>query len=120
MYSVVQFIEKQKFNVMAVPSAWVKKSCLYWPKLANSKIEKLRVSGQDFDGPTNKIPVIVHKRFKELRHAEESAEALSKREVSDVDGKKKRLKPTKTPKSVPLKDYNKLVEGKTVILIFAT
>lgn len=111
MYSVVQFIEKQKFNVMAVPSSWVKKSCLFWPKLSNAKIEKLRIDGRDFDGSTKKIPVIVHKRFKELRQAEESAEALAKREVSDADDKKKRLKPVKKPKAAAPTDYNSLVKG---------
>lgn len=112
MYSVVQFIERQKFNVMAVPSGWVKQNCLLWPKFTNAKTEMLRVNGQDYDGPTKRIPVIVHKRFKDLRQAEESAESLAKREVSDVDGKKKRLKPAKKPKPVASKDYNLLVEGK--------
>ncbi|KXJ76816.1 hypothetical protein RP20_CCG008880 [Aedes albopictus] len=95
---------------MAVPSGWVKQNCLLWPKLTNAKTEMLRVNGQDYDGPTKRIPVIVHKRFKDLRQAEESAESLAKREVSDVDGKKKRLKPAKKPKPVASKDYNLLVE----------
>ncbi|XP_065076058.1 uncharacterized protein LOC135699694 [Ochlerotatus camptorhynchus] len=96
---------------MAVPSGWVKKSFLFWPKLPNVKIEALRVSGQDYNGPTKKIAVIVYKTFKEHHLAEGAAEELSKREVSDVDRKRKRLKPTRGPKPVTSKDYNMMVQG---------
>lgn len=112
MYSVVQLIEKNKFKVIAVPSTWVRKNSLLWPKLSNSKIEALRVTGQDYDGPTRKIPVIVFKKFKNLQMAEDAAEELSKREVSDVDNKRKRFKPTKAPKMASSKDYNLMVQGK--------
>lgn len=112
MYSVVQLIEKNKFKVIAVLSTWVRKNSLLWPKLSNSKIEALRVTGQDYDGPTRKIPVIVFKKFKNLQMAEDAAEELSKREVSDVDNKRKRLKPAKSPKMASSKDYNLMVQGK--------
>lgn len=112
MYTVVQFIENQKFKVMAVPSGWVRKNLLFWPKLSNAKIEALRVSGDDYDGPTKKISVIVCNKYKKLDMAEEAAEELSKREVSDVDSKRKRLKPTKKPKLASPKDYNLMIQGK--------
>ncbi|XP_065079418.1 uncharacterized protein LOC135702318 [Ochlerotatus camptorhynchus] len=96
---------------MAVPSGWVKKSFLFWSKLPNVKIEALRVSGQEYNGPTKKIAVIVYKTFKEHHLAEGAAEELSKREISDVDSKRKRLKPTKKPKPVTSKDYNMMVQG---------
>lgn len=111
MYTVVQFIENQKFKVMVVPSKWLKKDVLFWPKLPNIKIEALRVSGGHYDGPTKKISVIVFKKFKTLSMAEEAAEELSKREVSDIDNKMKRLKPTKKPRLVGPKDYNLMVKG---------
>ncbi|XP_053699461.1 uncharacterized protein LOC128746438 [Sabethes cyaneus] len=110
MYTVVQFVENQKFKVMAVPSGWVKKNYLFWPKLSNVKIEALRVSGDAYDGPTKKIPMIIFKRFKNLLLAEEAAEDLSKREVSDVDNKRKRLKGMKKPKLASQKDYNLMIK----------
>lgn len=112
MYSVVQLIENNKFKVMTVPTGWVKKGLLHWPKLPNIKIEALRVTGQEYDGPSKKIAVIVFKKFKNLQMAEEAAEELSKREVSDVDNKRKRLKPAKKPKCTNSKDYNLMAQGK--------
>ncbi|KXJ75917.1 hypothetical protein RP20_CCG010753 [Aedes albopictus] len=110
MYSVVQLIENNKFKVMTVPTGWVKKGLLHWPKLPNIKIEALRVTGQEYDGSSKKIAVIVFKKFKNLQMAEEAAEELSKREVSDVDNKRKRLKPAKKPKCTNSKDYNLMAQ----------
>lgn len=112
MYTVVQFVENQKFKVMAVPSEWVRKNFLFWPKLSNVKIEALRIGGGAYDGPTKKIPMIMYKKFKNLSMAEEAADDLSKREVSDVDNKRKRLKPMKKPKLASRKDYNLMLKGK--------
>nr|XP_029734524.1 uncharacterized protein LOC109425904 [Aedes albopictus] len=112
MFTVVQFIENQKFKVMAVPTKWVNKSFLLWPKLANAKIENLRLAGQDFEGATKKIPVIVCGRFNDIHLAEKAAEEPSKREVSDIDGKEKRMKPAKKPKATTeKKNYNTMIEG---------
>ncbi|XP_058840183.1 uncharacterized protein LOC131695705 [Topomyia yanbarensis] len=111
MFVVVQFIEKQQFQVLVVPVCWVKNDVLMWPKLlANDKIEELRTQGAKYNGTTKKIPVIVSRRFKNLTSAEAAAEALAQKDVSDVDGKKKILKPDKKSKPANSKDYNKFFE----------
>uniref|UniRef100_A0A0P6IXW0 DUF4806 domain-containing protein n=1 Tax=Aedes aegypti TaxID=7159 RepID=A0A0P6IXW0_AEDAE len=102
---------------MAVPTKWVDKSCLLWPRASNAKIEQLRISGQTFEGATKKIPAIVCGRFKEISLAEEAVEELSKREVSDVDGKKKRLKPAKKPKASAKKNYNDMIEAQPKVRV---
>ncbi|XP_055611216.1 uncharacterized protein LOC129757876 [Uranotaenia lowii] len=106
MFAVVQFIENNKFQVLAVPTSWIQKNVLMWPKLSVEKIERLRVSGSEFNGPTKRIPVIVWRKLRNFKAAEKAAEELARKEVSDVEGKKKLLKPEKKPKLIDAKNYN--------------
>lgn len=116
MFTVAQFIEKQKLNVLAVPASWVRDGCLMWPKIpSNEKLENLRTGGHEFHGATKKIPAMVGRKYKTLEAAEAAAEDLLKKEVSDIEGKRKILKHRKDKKveSRPLKDYNKIIQGKS-------
>lgn len=112
MYAVVQFIENNKFQVLAVPVSWIRSGNLLWPKMSNDKIEHLRVSGNEFHGAHKRIPVIVTGKFRSFEAAEKAADELAKKEVSDVEGKKKKLKPQKKPPLATAKDYNAMVAGK--------
>ena len=113
MFAVVQLIENQKFKVLVVPVSWIRNGVLLWPKLlSEQKIEELRINGTAYKGATKQIPVIVNERYKKLATAEAAADDLAMKEVSDVDGKKKRLKPEKKKKAAAVKDYNKLFAGK--------
>ncbi|KXJ81611.1 hypothetical protein RP20_CCG018606 [Aedes albopictus] len=109
MYAVVQFIENNKFQVLAVPVSWIRSGNLLWPKMSNDKIEHLRVSGNEFHGAHKRIPVIVTGKFRSFEAAEKAADELAKKEVSDVEGKKKKLKPQKKPPLATAKDYNAMV-----------
>lgn len=112
MFAVVQFIENKKFQVLAVPVSWIKSGNLLWPKLNNEKIEALRVSGAEFNGATKRIPVIIWKKVRNFQAAEKAADDLAKKEVSDIEGKKKKLKPQKKPTLKKGKDYNAMFAGK--------
>lgn len=119
MFTVAQFFEKQQLRVLAVPVSWVHDGCLMWPKIpSNEKLDKLRTGGNEFHGATKKIPAIMGRKFKTLQAAEAAAEDLLKLEISDVDTKRKLLK-RRREKSVvsrPLKDYNKIIHGKLIVL----
>lgn len=111
MFAVVQFIENKKFQVLAVPVSWIKSGNLMWPKMSNEKIEALRVSGAEYNGATKRIPVIIWKKVRNFQAAEKAADELAKREVSDVEGKKKKLEPQKKPALKKTKDYNAMFTG---------
>lgn len=111
MFAVVQFIEQNKFQVLAVPVSWIKGGVLSWPKLSNEKIEGLRVSGSEYHGAAKRIPVIIWKKFRKFDAAEKAADDLALKDVSDVEGKRKKLKPQKKPALEKSKDYNAMFEG---------
>lgn len=111
MFAIVQFIENNKFNVLAVPTSWIKKNQLMWPKIANDKIEKLRESGAEFRGSVKHIPVMVLKKLRNFEAAEKAADELAKKDVSDVEGKRKILKAKIKPKVVSSKNYDAMFEG---------
>lgn len=106
MFAVIQFIENSKFQVLAVPVSWIKGGILQWPKISNDKIESLRVNGLEFHGSTKRIPIIIWKKLRSFEAAEKAADELAMKEVSDVEGKKKRLKPQKQPAPGKSTDYN--------------
>lgn len=112
MFAVVQFIENRKFQVLAVPISWIKGGILQWPKMSNEKIENLRVSGAEFHGTSKRIPIIIFKKFRNFDAAERAADDLAKRDVSDVEGKKKKLKAQKLSVPGKTKDYNAMLTGK--------
>lgn len=115
MFTVAQFFEKQQWRVLAVPVSWIRDGFLMWPKLpSNEKLDKLRTEGIEFHGTTKKIPVIAGRKFKCLQAAEAAAEDLLKQDVSDFEAKRKLLKHRKqtAENPRPLKDYNKIVQGK--------
>lgn len=112
MFAVIQFIENTKFQVLAVPVSWIKNGNLLWPKLSNEKIEHLRVSGAEYHGAFKRIPVIITKKFRNFEAAEKAADDLAKRDVSDVEEKRKKLKPQKKPPLKKPKDYNAMLSGK--------
>ncbi|KXJ73642.1 hypothetical protein RP20_CCG015298 [Aedes albopictus] len=109
MFAVIQFIENTKFQVLAVPVSWIKNGNLLWPKLSNEKIEHLRVSGAEHHGAFKRIPVIITKKFRNFEAAEKAADDLAKRDVSDVEEKRKKLKPQKKPPLKKPKDYNAML-----------
>ncbi|XP_055585401.1 uncharacterized protein LOC129738239 [Uranotaenia lowii] len=60
-------------------------------------------------GVTKDIPVIIHKKFRNLASAEAATLALTNTDVSDIETKRKKLKaskPCKAKKNLPV-DYNK-------------
>lgn len=111
MFAVVQFIEHNKFQVLAVPVSWIKSGVLLWLNISNEKIESLRVIGANYHGAAKRIPVIIWKKFRKFDAAEKAADELAKRDVSDVEGKKKKLKPQKKPSLEKTKNYNAMLAG---------
>ncbi|XP_062711083.1 uncharacterized protein LOC115262857 [Aedes albopictus] len=107
MFAIVQFIENNKFNVLAVPTSWIKKNQLMWPKIAN---DKMRESGAEFRGSVKHIPVMVLKKLRNFEAAEKAADELAKKDVSDVEGKQKILKAKIKPKVVSSKNYDAMFE----------
>ncbi|XP_055541988.1 uncharacterized protein LOC129727810 [Wyeomyia smithii] len=109
MFAVVQFIENNKFQVLAVPVSWVKSGNLMWPKMSNEKIEALRATGTEFHGATKRIPVIISRKVRNFLAAEKIADELTKKEVSDVEGKMEKLKPPKKSIFPKNKNYNTML-----------
>ncbi|XP_055544990.1 uncharacterized protein LOC129730038 [Wyeomyia smithii] len=102
MFAVVQFIENNKFQVLAVPVSWIKSGNLMWPKITNEKIEALRAAGDEFHGATKRIPVVISRKVRNFLAAEKIAEELTK--------KKKKLKPPKKPVSTKNKENNESIK----------
>ncbi|XP_058830200.1 uncharacterized protein LOC131689252 isoform X2 [Topomyia yanbarensis] len=76
MYAVVQFIEKQKLNVLTVPLTWVEGDMLMWPESTHDVIENIRVRGQPYGGPTRAIPMILEGQFNHFDEAERFAATI--------------------------------------------
>nr|XP_029710337.1 uncharacterized protein LOC115256214 isoform X2 [Aedes albopictus] len=110
MFGVAQFMENGRLQVLAVPMSWIRKGLLMWPKsLSNDKIDKMRKEGTAFNGATKGIPVLVTRKFRSFQAAESSVEELSKKDVSDFEGKKKLLKSNQKKRSEQKRnDYNEL------------
>ncbi|XP_021707814.1 uncharacterized protein LOC110678778 [Aedes aegypti] len=69
----------------------------------------MRKDGTVFNVATKAIPVIVTRKFRSFQAAEASVEELSKKDVSDFEGKKKQLKSNKKRKCDHKRnDYNEL------------
>lgn len=115
MFGVAQFMENGRLQVLAVPMSWIRKGLLMWPKsLSNDKIDKMRKEGTAFNGATKGIPVLVTRKFRSFQAAESSVEELSKKDVSDFEGKKKLLKSNQKKRSEQKRnDYNELCTGKS-------
>lgn len=121
MFTVVQFFEKQKLRVLAVPVSWVRDGYLMWPKLpSNEKLDKLRTGGYEFHGETKKIPAILGRKYRKLQTAEAAANNLLNLEISDIEAKRKLLKhrKNKTVQSNSVRDYNNIVQGNEVVSEF--
>ncbi|XP_055605846.1 uncharacterized protein LOC129754016 [Uranotaenia lowii] len=112
MFSVVQFVENNKFKVLAVPSSWVKQNKLLWPKhLSCEKIEQMRESGTEYHGSTKRIPAILFKKFRSFAAAEAAVTTMENKEVSDIEGKKKLLKSAaKRQKVHPQTNYDAMCQ----------
>lgn len=101
MFSVVQFIEKSKFQIMVVPSSWIHEDWMLWPIGSNKVVDKLRTSGTAHSGKGRKIPIITLDSAEDFVSAEKKAEFLATKDVSDVDTKKRKLaRPARKPKRI--------------------
>lgn len=110
MFSIVQFFENSRFQVLAVPTSWIKDDVLLWPSAPNKIIEKLRTSGGHYEGKGRNITVSVLETAGDAATADKIASDCAQLEVSDVEAKKRKLKPPRKPKRVE-KNYNKMIAG---------
>ncbi|XP_055536476.1 uncharacterized protein LOC129725084 [Wyeomyia smithii] len=73
MFTVVQFIHKQRLNILTVPVCWVKGDLLKLPDSFDDVVEKMRVQGNSYEGPARMIPAIVGQQFTSFGEAEAAA-----------------------------------------------
>ncbi|XP_053688410.1 uncharacterized protein LOC128737737 [Sabethes cyaneus] len=76
MFTVVQFIYKQKLHVLTVPFSWISGDSLMLPESLDDFVEKLRVQGNPYNGPTKMVPAIVGEQYETFGEAVNAASSL--------------------------------------------
>ncbi|XP_053687943.1 uncharacterized protein LOC128737347 isoform X2 [Sabethes cyaneus] len=76
MFTVVQFIYKQELHVLTVPLSWISGDSLMLPESLDDFVERLRVQGNPYNGPTKMVPAIVGEQYETFGEAVNAASSL--------------------------------------------